>query len=155
MRAILRGLFTLVCVLFCGCASPPATPHAGKQAQPQSEVEAASHVELVSTVIRDGIARITLRNNNPFPIRNLNLEIDYTSATRETRGPVFVHRHFVKSLILPGQEYEVDTFDSTNPSVLAPHSSGMPDEWIPQFRVLSLEIIQKQELSHSVLTTPF
>jgi hypothetical protein len=37
---------------------------------------------------------------------------------------------FVESLIMPGQEFEIETFDSRVPSLLTPHSSGMPDEWI-------------------------
>jgi hypothetical protein len=37
---------------------------------------------------------------------------------------------FDEALIMPGQEFEIETFNPRVPQLLTPHIHGMPEEWI-------------------------
>ena len=95
-----------------------------------------SQIQIVSTVIQHGIAHIRIRNNNPYPIRGISVTVNYYRFLKKGESPnpgappEHTHSHFVESLIMPGQEFEIETFDSRVPQLLAPHNSGTSNEWI-------------------------
>ena len=117
----------------------------GCRTQPRFEGTSAVHnVGLRSTVIESsGIARITIRNNNPYPVRNLQLVIKCFPANRLSVQPVHKFTWFVPDLILPGNDYTVSAIDANNATILAAHSRGTPDEWIPTIEVVSAEAVNK------------
>ncbi len=90
-----------------------------------------SHINVTSTVIRDGVAQITVRNNNPYPIRGISTTVNYYSTKRKSNLPEHAQHIFVNDLIMPGQELKFPALDADVPALLAPHSNGKPDEWIP------------------------
>ena len=108
----------------------------GCQTQPQLDATGARGVGLRSTVIDPpGIARIKIRNNNPYPVRDLQLVIKCFPVHRVSVEPVHVFTWFVPDLIMPGEDYEVSAIDANHAKILADHSRETPDEWIPTIEV--------------------
>jgi hypothetical protein len=99
-------------------------------------------VSLRSTVLMNGVPKITIRNNNPFYIRNVALIIAFSGqesspAVRQLKIP-----WTITDLLPPGTDYEFDIFDEEAISTLVKHSNGSTDEWIPLVEVVEVQKVQ-------------
>ena len=120
--------------MFCGChtAQPTTAPLAATQ-----------NIGLRSTVIvPPGVAKITIRNNNPFPVRNVLLLVKCMPAFRYSAQPVHTFEWVIPDLIMPGNDYEISAIDAQNTAILAEHKRGSADEWIPTIEVLRVEVVR-------------
>jgi hypothetical protein len=113
--------------------------HITESTPSEEKVADVSHIQLVSTVIKGGVAHIRIRNNNPYPIRGISGTVDYYSPLKKSESPQYTHGLLVESLIMPGQEFEIETFDSRVPSLLTLHGARMPDEWFAILRFVDAE----------------
>jgi len=96
----------------------------------KKKIADVSHIGFVSSNIRDGATHITIRNNNPYPIRGISVTVKYYAKKEKLDSPEHTGGAFVEGLIMTGQELEFDLSDSSDPSLLIRHGHGMPDEWI-------------------------
>ena len=102
----------------------------------KKKIADVSNIRWVSSIVRSGVAHITIRNNNPYPIRGIQLTVNYYRFLKKGQSPnpralpEYTQTAFLEDLIMPGQEYEFDQYDADAPSRLVPHNHGMPDEWI-------------------------
>jgi hypothetical protein len=92
----------------------------------------------------DGAVRMTIRNNNGFPIRNISLRIVFMPASRSVSEPVYQFQWFVPELIQSGEDLEFTAMDaSPNSNILASHSHDSTDEWFPKPEFTSAESMSK------------
>jgi hypothetical protein len=106
-----------------------------KAHEAKRKIADVSHIQMAGSIIRDGVAHITIRNNNPYPIRGISITVEYYRVNKKSAPPEHTQGAFLEALIMPGQEFEFDNYDPDASSRLVPHSHGMPDEWIavPRF----------------------
>lgn len=92
----------------------------------------------------DGAVRMTIRNNNGFPIRNISLRIVFMPASRAVSEPVYQFQWFVPELIPSGEDLEFTAMDaSPSSNVLTSHSHDSTDEWFPKPEFISAESVPK------------
>jgi len=92
----------------------------------------------------DGAVRITIRNNNGFPIRNISLRIVFMPVSRVVSEPVYQFQWFVPELIQSGEDLEFTAVDASSSSnILASHSHDSSDEWIAKPEFISAESVSK------------
>ena len=115
----------------------------GPPATEQGPGKAAQYIRLRSTRIESGVAKIAIRNNNPFPVRNISLVVKCLPAFRSnSERPVHTFNWFVEDLIMPGTDYLVEAFDAKNTKALVGHEGTATDAWIPAAEVLRLEAVK-------------
>ena len=92
----------------------------------------------------DGAVRMTIRNNNGFPIRNISLRIVFTPVSYPVLEPVYQFQWFIAELIQSGEDLEFTAVDA-NPSssILASHSHNSTDEWVAAPKFMSAESVPK------------
>jgi hypothetical protein len=69
------------------------------------------------------------------------MTVVYDAIKRKPPSREYTHSAFVESLIMPRQEFEIETLDPSAPSLLTPHSTGMANEWLPIPKFQSAERI--------------
>ena len=110
----------------------------------RSDANPVEYISLRETILeKPGIVRITIRNNDAFPIRNISLNITFTPATRVVPQPVYRIQWFIPDLIQSGSDYEFTAVDTSGANVLGSHVSGSGDEWIPKPEFTSAESVTK------------
>ncbi len=92
----------------------------------------------------DGTVRMTIRNNNGFPIRNISLRIFFTPVSYPVSEPVYQFQWFIPELIQSGEDLEFTAVEaSLSSSILASHSHDSTDEWVAKPEFISAESVPK------------
>jgi hypothetical protein len=117
-------------------------------APPPAAAPVANPIEYISCrqskLDADGVVRMTIRNNNGFPIRNISLRIVFMPASRAVSQPLYQFQWFIPELIQSGEDLEFSAADaSPSANVLASHAHDSTDEWIAKPEFISAESLPK------------
>lgn len=123
-----------------------STERPATRTTPNKKIADVSHINVTVTAIRDGVAHITIRNNNPYPIRGISTIVNYNSVKKKSHLPEYTQHVLVEDLITAGQELEFQTLDTNMPRRLVTHGIGAVDEWIP---VASFEFAEVERIASS------
>jgi len=151
--SVVSALAALISALFAWHPpQPPQPPVAPTPAPPVVEARfptpSPNPVDYISCrqtkLDEDGSVRMTIRNNNGFPIRNISLRIVFTPVSYPVLEPVYQFQWFIAELIQSGEDLEFTAVDA-NPSssILASHSHNSTDEWVAAPKFMSAESVPK------------
>src|SRR5262249_49022059 len=126
-------------------ASPPPAPALAPALAPGPAPNPVDYISCRQTKLDgDGSVRMTIRNNNGFPIRNISLRIVFMPASRAVSQPVYQFQWFIPELIQSGEDLEFTAVDaSASSNILASHSHDSTDEWIAKPEFISAESVPK------------
>jgi hypothetical protein len=151
--SVVSALAALISALFAWHSPQPLQPPVAPAPTPSvvaspSPTPAPNPVDYISCrqtkLDEDGTVRMTIRNNNGFPIRSISLRIVFTPVSYLVSEPVYQFRWFIPELIQSGEDLEFTAVDaSPNSSILASHSHGSADEWVAKPEFISAESVPK------------
>src|SRR5262245_61781608 len=120
-------------------ASPSPAP------APAQALNPVDYISLRRTTLdENGAVRMTIRNNNGFPIRNVSLRIVFMPISRVVSEPVYQFQWFIPELIQSGEDLEFTAVDGNlSSNVLASHSHNSTDEWSAKPEFISAESVPK------------
>ena len=98
------------------------------------------NIKMISGSMNNGIPHIVLRNNNPFYVNNISLELHFFDAKTSKQMPSPIIYWLIDDLIAPGVEYQFDLFSE----VYQPFLMKRPNAF-PTFKVLSLERVKLED----------
>jgi hypothetical protein len=112
---------------------------------PAPALNPVDYISLRRTTLDEGGAvRMTIRNNNGFPIRNVSLRIVFLPVSRVVSEPVYQFQWFIPELIKSGEDLEFTAVDGNSSSnILASHSPKSTDEWSAKPEFISAESVPK------------
>jgi hypothetical protein len=125
--------------------SPAPTPSVVASPSPTPAPNPVDYISCRQTKLdEDGTVRMTIRNNNGFPIRSISLRIVFTPVSYLVSEPVYQFRWFIPELIQSGEDLEFTAVDaSPSSSILASHSHDSNDEWVAKPEFISAESVPK------------
>jgi hypothetical protein len=126
-------------------APTPSVVIASPSPAPAATLNPADYISLRRTTLDErGAVRMTIRNNNGFPIRNVSLRIVFLPVSRVVSEPVYQFQWFIPELIQSGEDLEFTAVDGNSSSnILASHSHNSTDEWSAKPEFISAESVRK------------
>jgi len=125
--------------------APAPTPSVVASPSPTPAPNPVDYISCRQTKLdQDGTVRMTIRNNNSFPIRSISLRIVFTPVSYLVSEPVYQFRWFIPELIQSGEDLEFTAVDtSPSSSILTSHSHDSADEWVAKPEFISAESLPK------------
>ena len=152
--SVVSALAALISALFAWHPPQPPQPPVAPAPTPlvvvasPSPARVSNPVDYISCrqtkLDEDGAVRMTIRNNNGFPISNISLRIVFMPASRVVSEPVYEFQWFIPELIQSGEDLEFTAADASSSSnILASHSHDSTDEWLAKAEFISAESVPK------------
>jgi hypothetical protein len=138
MKTLILLVALLVFASSNGLAADTPTP---------KNIDDEKGIRMRSCSLKNGQPTFVVRNNNPFCIRNVRIEVYFKRVTSERQLADVGDRklnYMISDLIPPGTDYEFSIYDEFYQALLEKHSHGKQDEWIPLYRVITYDKVRIQ-----------